>query len=84
MSTYSSGYDNSLWHLHSRHSILLHYAKSFLAPGTGERIEVRGFCLLLSCSPLILTFSPQGEKELLIQQLRLDLRCFSKKCRVSN
>jgi hypothetical protein len=45
-----------------------HYAKSFLAPGTGERIEVRGFCVSRSCSPLILTFSPQGEKELFMQQ----------------
>jgi hypothetical protein len=25
---------------------LLNYAKSFLAPGTGERIEVRGICFL--------------------------------------
>jgi hypothetical protein len=62
------GYDNSFWHLHPRHTILLNYAKSFLAPGTGERIEVRGGVCYGLCSPLILTFSPQGEKELIIQQ----------------
>jgi hypothetical protein len=41
----------------------MNYTKSFLAPGTGERIEVRGPCFFNVRHPLIQAFSPQGEKE---------------------